>query len=96
MNTKRTALFYMANLGSEITRALLEHQKKEYERMDGSISRAKNIIQKIEKFPEMKGRTGELEILKSIIEDLNHRELAVDKDQLINYFTPFAERLMSV
>ena len=95
MNTSRTPLFYMANLGSEISRALLEYQGKEFEKMHDSLGRAKNIIKKIKEFEEMKNRTGELEIIKSIIEDLNQKNLHVDKDQLIDYFTPFAMRLMS-
>ena len=96
MNTTRTPLFYMANLGSEISRALLEYQGEDFEKMRNSIIRAKNIMVKIEEFPEMKGRTGELEILKSIIEDLNHKKFELNKDQLINYFSPFAIRLMSL
>jgi len=95
MNTDRTSLFYMANLGSEVSRALLEYQKKDFENMRNSIFRAKSIIKKIEEFPEMQGRTGELEILESIIDDLNLKKLEVDKDQLMNYFTPFAMRLVS-
>ena len=47
MNTSRTPLFYMANLGSEISRALLEYQGKEFEKMHDSLGRAKNIIKKI-------------------------------------------------
>jgi len=96
MNTNRTPLFYMANLGSEISRALLEFQKKDFEKMRNSVIRSKNIIEKIEEFPEMKGRTGELKILKSIIEDLSQKKFELDQDQLINYFTPFAMRLMTV
>jgi len=96
MNTVRTPLFYMANLGSEVSRALLEYQKEDFEKMHNSIIRAKGIMEKIEEFPEMKGRTGELEILRSIIEDLNQRKLEINKEQLVNYFTPFATRLMSV
>jgi hypothetical protein len=95
MNTTRTPLFYMANLGSEVSRALLEYQKKDYKKMRNSIIRAKDIIKKIEKFPEMEGRTGELEILKSIIEDLNKKKFELDKDQFLGYFSPFATRLMS-
>lgn len=94
MNAIRTPLFYMANLGSEISRALLEYQREDFEKMHNSIIRANNIIEKIEEFPEMKGRIGELEILKSIIEDLNQKKLEINKEQLINYFTPFATRLM--
>lgn len=94
MNTIRTPLFYMANLGSEISRALLEYQREDFERMRSSIVRAKDIMAKIEEFPEMKGRTGELEILRSIIEDLNQKKLEVNKEHLVNYFTPFAMRLL--
>jgi len=96
MNTARTPLFYMANLGSEVSRALLEYQKKDFEKMRNSIIRAKDIIAKIEEFPEMKGRTGELEILKQIIDDLNQKKFELDKDQLLDYFSPFATRLMSL
>lgn len=96
MNTARTPLFYMANLGSEVSRALLEYQKEDFEKMKNSIIRAKGIIAKIEEFPEMKGRTGELEILKLIIDDLNQKKFELDKDQLLSYFSPFATRLMSL
>ena len=44
----------------------------------------------------MKGRTDELEILKSIIEDLNQKKFELDKNQLLGYFSPFAIRLMSL
>ena len=96
MNTARTGLFYMANLGSEISRALLEYEKKDFDKMRNSVIRAKNIIAKIEESPEMKGRTGEVEILKSIIEDLNQKKIELNKDQLLDYFSPFATRLMSL
>ncbi|MDO8523191.1 MAG: hypothetical protein Q7S12_02820 [bacterium] len=96
MNTARTPLFYMANLGSEVARALLEYEKGDFEKMRNSIIRAKNIIMKVEEFPEMKGRTGELEILKTIIEDLNQKKFELNKDQLLAYFSPFAMRLMSL
>jgi len=86
----------MANLGSEVSRALLEYEKEDFERMRNSIIRAKDIIKKIEEFPEMKGRTGELEILKSIIEDLNYKKFELDKNQFLNYFSPFAMRLMII
>jgi 5-bromo-4-chloroindolyl phosphate hydrolysis protein len=94
MNTDRTALFYMANLGSEVARALLEYEKEDFETMRNSIVRAEDIIKKIEALTEMKGRTGELEILKSIIEDLNRKKFELNKDQLLDYFSPFATRLM--
>lgn len=96
MNTERTTLFYMANLGSEVSRALLEYQKSDFVNMHNSIYRAKNIIAKIKEFPEMKGRTSELEILESIIEDLDQKKLEINKDQLMDYFSPFATRLMSI
>lgn len=96
MNTTRTPLFFMANLGSEISRALLEYEKEDFEKMRNSIFRAEEIIKKIEAFPEMKGRTGEIEILKSIIKDLNQKKFELDKNQLLDYFSPFAMRLMAL
>ena len=93
-NAPRTPLFYMANLGSEITRALLEYQREDFEKMRHSIIRAQGIMGKIEEFPEMKGRMGELKILKSIVEDLNQKKLEINSDHLINYFIPFATRFM--
>ena len=96
MNTNRTPLFYMANLGSEVSRALSEYQKKDFEKMKNSVVRAKDIIAKVEEFPEMRGRMGELEILKSIIDDLNHKKFELNKDQLLSYFSPFSTRLMSL
>ena len=96
MNTTRTPLFYMANLGSEVSRALSEYQKDDFTNMHNSILRAQNIIKKIKEFPEMKGRTGEIEILELIIEDLDQKKFEVDKNQLLDYFSPFAMRLMTV
>ena len=96
MNTARTPLFYMANLGSEVSRALSEYQKDDFTNMHNSILRAQNIIKKIKEFPEMKGRTGEIEILELIIEDLDQKKFEVDKNQLLDYFSPFAMRLMTV
>lgn len=96
MNTNRTALFYMANLGSEISRVLLEYEKQDFEKMHNSIIRSKSIIEKIKELPEMEGRTGELEILKLIIEDLNNKKFELNKNHLLDYFTPFAMKLMSV
>ena len=96
MNTTRTPLFYMANLGSEFSRILSEYQRGDFEKIQDSIIRAENIMGKIEEFPEMKGRTGELEILRSIIKDLSERKLEINKEQLMDYFTPFAIRQMSL
>ena len=96
MNQARTPLFYMANLGSEISRALSGYQKEDFVEMKNSIIRAKAIMAKIEEFPEMNGRTGELEILKSIIGDLEQKKFELDKDQLIDYFSPFAAKLMAM
>ncbi len=96
MNTNRTCLFYMANLGSEVSRALSEYERKDFERMQDSIVRTKDIIQKIKKFPKMKGRTKEIEILESIMNNLSQRKFELNRDQLLDYFSPFAIRLMSL
>lgn len=92
----RTPLFYMANLGSEVSRILVEYKREDFDRMQNSVARALYIIGKIEEFSEMKGRTGELEILRSIIKDLSQKRFELNKEQLMDYFTPFAVRQMSV
>ena len=94
MSLVRTQLFYMANLGSEISRAVSEYEKSDFQSMKSSISRAKDIIEKIKEFPEMDGRTAELEILQSVINDLNENKFELDKDHLLDYFSPFAARLI--
>ena len=96
MNTSRTPLFYMANLGSEMSRAVLEYEKKDFEKMQGSADRAENIISKIKEFPEMSGRTGELDILQSIVENLKQKKFELDKNHLLEYFYPFALRSMQL
>ncbi|MEK7089846.1 MAG: hypothetical protein AAB920_03455 [Patescibacteria group bacterium] len=96
MNVSRTPLFYMANLGSEVSHILLEYEKADFQKMRNSILRAEDIIRKIEEYPEMKGRAGELEILKSIIKNLNQKKFELDKDQLLDYFSPFVARFMSL
>jgi len=95
MNITRTPLFYMANLGSEVSRALLEYENKDFDKMKNSIARAKDIMTRIEEFPEMRGRTGELEILQSIIEDLKNKKFELDKNQFLDYFSAFAARALS-
>ena len=60
---ERNSLFYMANLGSEVSRALLEYEKKDYEKMRNSITRAKDIMTKIEEF-ELKIKPKNIWIIK--------------------------------
>lgn len=95
MNTARTPLFYMANLGSEFTRAISAYEKQDSASLNASVKRAEKIIQTIENFPELKGRVGELEILNNILKDLKQEKLELNTDHLKNYFLPFAIRLTS-
>lgn len=91
MNNTRTSLFYMANLGSEVSRAISAYNKRDDTTLNASISRARSIMQKLEEFPELKGRTREIEILNNILEEKAFDE---NSGNLENYFVPFAMRLM--
>ena len=84
----------MANLGSEVNRALTEYQHSDFETICGSIVRAQAMISKISEFSDVKGRTGELEILKLIMNGLYKNKFEVGADDFLDYFNPFALRLM--
>ena len=98
MNTTRTTLFLMANLGSEVSQIFSYAEKGELKLAESARLRADRIIKELLAHPEMKGRTGEIEILKSVIEDLfaRERQFAVNKTEIEEYFMPFALRLMAV
>lgn len=88
----------MANLGSEMSQIFSYAEKSDLKLAESAASRALRIISELISHPEMKQRTGEIEILKDIIEDVlakNH-QFKVSKAEMEEYFMPFALRLMSV
>ena len=95
MNTQRTPVFYMANLGAEVTRAISLREKGNMQSAQDSISRAFLIIEKVLSFEEMKPRTEEINILKSVLESLVSDNFSSrESENLKNYFYPFASRLV--
>ena len=65
---------------------------------ESASSRADRIITELLLHPEMKGREGEIEILKEVVKDVlkKKRHFAVSKEEIEEYFMPFALRLLSV
>lgn len=96
MKTTRTPLFLMANLGSEVSQVFLNMEKRETKMAQSSLSRSNRIISELLSCPELQGRTKEVEIVKDIIEStfLGNGRYEVKRDDIENYFQPFALRLM--
>lgn len=97
MKTERTATFLMANLGSEVSRLLSSLERKDVAMAQNSRARAETILHEIELKPEMKPRQPEIKILEEVIQDLFETppHLSVSKQDLNNYFLPFATRALS-
>lgn len=96
-NTARTSLFLMANLGSEVSQIFSHAEKGDWKMAELSASRAVKIIDELLKHSEMRGRTGEIDILKEVIEDAfsQRRRFKVKKSEIDEYFMPFALRFMN-
>ena len=97
MNNKRTPLFLMANLGSEVTRLFAALEKKDAVLTQGAYERACKILTEVMTFPEMQNRNAEFAILKNVLDDLAlaHNTLSIKPQHLKAYFMPFALRVMS-
>lgn len=98
MNTKRTPLFLMANLGSEVSQVFLYIEKGNTKLAQSALSRAERIIDELLICPELKGRTKEIEIVRDIIESTSSgsQNFQVKRVDIENYFQPFALRFMGV
>lgn len=97
MNTVRTPLFLMANLGSEVSQIFSHIEKGDLSSAKSSHSRAERIVRTLLLHPGMKNRTGEVEILEEIMEDVfaPHRRFLITKAEIESYFLPFALRVLS-
>ena len=96
MNTERSALFLMANLGSEVARFLSALEGGDRILAEGALGRAKEILSKLSALDEMKPRQPELAILEDVITDFasQPRRYAVRSEEIRNYFAPFALRMV--
>lgn len=97
MKTERTATFLMANLGSEVSRLFSAQNSGEKDKGLGAAARAHEILDELLARPEMKERGGEINILYDIIEDAfsDTPRYPLRKEELENYFMPFALRTMT-
>ena len=95
---ERTPLFLMANLGSDMSQLFLNLEKNDEKFANMSAVRAEKIVNELLAMPEMKSRVVEIEVIKDVIKDaLSEKPLLnINKNQIEEYFMPFALRLMSV
>ncbi len=86
----------MANLGSEVARLYKAMDSHSYDRAAESRARALHIIDELLAGPQTKGRTGEVIILKDIIENVSEAEpeLRITGKELEAYFMPFAMKTL--
>jgi hypothetical protein len=93
MNTARTPLFYMANLGSEVARlsSALENGVADAQ---ASLARCLHILDEYERIEPSTGGKKEAETLRRVLVDFvrQEREYSVSAKQLEEYFMPFALR----
>ena len=96
MNTERTTLFLMCNLGIEIKR-LFSYDNKDGDMIKMSANRSRKIISEIYQKQDMLNRSTELEKIIYIIDDkVNLHKLNIDKNDIDLYFKPFINRFYSI
>ena len=97
MNTKRTSLFLMANLGAEVSRIISFKERHEKALAEEALLNANKIIDEIKALPDMKTRLQEVEALSNVIENLLKSEptLNIPAKHIKSYFAPFSLRLMA-
>jgi len=97
MNTARTSLFLMANLGAEVSRIISAQERGDKDSARVALFRAENILNEVMHLPDMKPRVQELEALtealRSLIAPVSSH--TISPAHLKSYFTPFAVRLMA-
>lgn len=94
MKTTRTSLFLMANLGSEMSQLFSYTESGKRDMAQYAAERAEKIITELLLHPDLRRRTGEVEMLQKIIRDtISHeRHFAVKKFEIENYFLPLVLR----
>ena len=96
MNTARTPVFLMANLGSEVAKIFSAREKVNLNMLEMATQKANEIISELKHLPETKDNK-EIDILRDIILDIvkeNH-QYDIRAEHLRSYFYPFALRIMN-
>ncbi len=84
----------MANLGSDVSQLFLHREKGERKYAALAQERARKIIAELLRHAEVAGGTGEIKIMKDIIEDTTPNT-SIPRSQLEEYFMPFALRVLN-
>lgn len=97
MNNARTSTFYLANLGSEVARLQSALAKKDAELSAGALKRTRTIFEKLLSLPLRESARSEIKMLQEVVEDLPKQEhrFSVDTKSLQDYFSPFANLILS-
>ncbi len=97
MDTERTSLFLMANLGAEASRIISAREQNNTESMRAALIRAEKILEQIKNMPEMKPRIKELNALGVALLSLTEDggQLHISSTHVKSYFTPFAVRMLA-
>ena len=97
MNTERTSLFLMANLGSEVSRIFYAKEFGDSRIFEIAMMKAKSILTELKNLPDTKNNS-EIDILADVINDIGKRtrKYEISSEQLQSYFYPFAMKLMQV
>ncbi|MEK7193037.1 MAG: hypothetical protein AAB682_02770 [Patescibacteria group bacterium] len=98
MNSERTPVFLMANLGTEVFRILTAEKQGDQEAVLAANSRAQNILDALKENLEMYSREGELTLLSTALSDYisDNKKLAIKGTSLRAYFLPFMIRATMV
>ena len=97
MSIARTPAFYIANLGSEVSRLESALEKGDTEEVAGALRRVRGIFAKLLELPLRVPARVEVKILEEVIEDLPlpKRRFTVNAQSLESYFLPFARLVLA-
>jgi len=96
MNSPHTVVFLMANLGSEVSQLFSYAERQKWDLARSANARAERIIGELLAREDLGGGKAEVEILRTVIEDLlsEHRRFSVAKSEIDDYFMPFSLRVL--
>ncbi|TAK57251.1 hypothetical protein EPO17_02475 [Patescibacteria group bacterium] len=98
MNIEHNHLFYIANLGSEVSRYLDYFAKKDLLEAERSWQRIEKIINSLQSLPLTESARLEVSALVTFIKKPDQRGVSIleVKRQCSEYFMPFALRMMAM
>ena len=96
MSSDQKQLFLMANLGSEVLRALSLHRSGKEAEYQRAFMRALKILHDAQEIQVSVAGNDELRLLEATLKDIQLQEQSVEDQKLWeSYFNPFALRMMN-